>query len=414
MTWNKKNLLLITAGFPFGEWERGFLSTEFEHLCEEFAVTVLSVGKDDPLLYPVKERVCVERFLYPKKRSAVPGRLWSFRHLLCPTVFCEVLQAAKTAGKAQLLSRVLLISAYYDRAKQLAAVMEKLIKQHKIDLVYTYWATEAAVAACLLKKKYPHLRFITRFHGHDLYEERKDSGWQPFRPLIRTGADRLVFACQFGMDYFLRHWGGTEKAVLHYLGCTAGPEHVHTQSDVLRVVSCSNVIPLKRVDCIIDALSLLPTTMQVRWDHFGDGSETAALKRRAAEALQDNITWTFHGHVPNHQLRDLYCQLDPDVFLTVSSTEGGVPVSIQEAFSMGIPAIGSAVGGISEAVLTGKTGFLLSAQATPQETAEALLRYWKLPAEEKNALSEAAFALWQTEFNAQDDAENFMKELRRI
>lgn len=408
----KKKLLLVTAGFPFGEWERGFLSTEFGRLCEMFSVTVLSVGREDALLYPVDETVRVERFLYPK--AAGSDRLKTFRHMLSPVVFSEVLRAVKTSSFKRALSRVSLICAYYDRAKQLFTVMEKLMKEQQVDIVYTYWATEAAVAACLLKYKYPSLRFITRFHGHDLYAERKASDWQPFRTWIRTCADRLVFACRFGMDYFLQHWGGEEKAVLHYLGCTEVPAHTHLENKTLRIVSCSNLIPLKRVDCIIDALSLLPKDMNVRWDHFGDGTEAASLKQRAEEALSENIAWTFHGHIPNHQLRDRYRELDPDVFLTVSSTEGGVPVSIQEAFSMGIPAIGSAVGGIPEAVISEKTGFLLSANASPAETAEAIKRYAELPAENKAAFSKAAFAMWETNFNAHQDAENFMNELLQV
>ena len=81
---------------------------------------------------------------------------------------------------------------------------------------------------------------------------------------------------------------------------------------------------------------------------------------------------------------------------------------------MGIPAIGSAVGGIPEAVISEKTGFLLSANASPAETAEALKRYAALPAENKAAFSKAAFAMWETNFNAHQDAENFMNELLQV
>ena len=407
----KKNLLLVTAGFPYGEWERGFLTTEFLQLCRNFSVTVLSVGREDPLLYPVENVVRLERYLYPQKLPSVATML---RYLTVPDVVRECLRAAWSAPHKKVLSRLHLINAYYFQAEQIADKMEQLIREQEIDIVYTYWATEPAVAACMLKKKYPQLRFVTRFHGHDLYRERKGSLWQPFRHLITARADRLFFACAVGMEYYLHHWGGSEKAQLHYLGCGEAPKCDHNPSDVLRIVSCSNLIPLKRVDCIIDALALLPAEVSVRWDHFGQGTEAEALERRAAQALRDNVTWTFHGHVPNHLLRQQMLALEPDVFLTVSSTEGGVPVSIQEAFSMGIPCIGSAAGGTPEAVRQGQTGFLLGEYPTAQELADALLRFRELPPEEKMAMSDGALALWRECFHAEKNAKNFIKELQHL
>ena len=405
----KKRILLVTAGFPFGEWERGFLATEFQYLCDRFQVTVLAVGREDPLIYPVPESVRVERFLYPKA-----GKSALLRHIPEPEVRREMIDAAKGAPLKTALSRIKLINAYYHRAKQVEPVMERLIREQRIDMIYTYWGTEPAVAACLLKKRIPGLRFVTRFHGHDLFRERKGSNWQPFRPLLARWADRLYFACRMGQGYFNEAWGGDEKSRLCYLGCAGAERTEHRASDVLRIVSCSNLIALKRVDCIIDALALLPESVQVRWDHFGDGPERQGLEEQAGRKLKDNVLWKFHGRVPNEALRDHYRSLDPDVFLTTSSTEGGVPVSIQEAFSMGIPAIGTAAGGIPEIVVPEETGFLLSGLTNARETADALLAFHSLPAEQKEVLSRNALGLWQTSFDARHNAGEFIADLERV
>ena len=408
----KKKLLLVTAGFPYGTWERGFLSTEFDWLQKNFSVTILSIGREDSLLYPLEPAVQAERFLYPNwKRSY----LMSLRHLSAPVVFREALQAIKDAvSLGEALHRVRMICAYYDRANQVMKAMEQLVKDQGIDLIYTYWATEAAVAACRLKMKFPKLRFVTRFHGHDLYRERKGSNWQPFRKLIGNFADRLIFACQTGKEYFVQNWGFAEKAQLHYLGCSEGTQCPHVESTTLRVVSCSNLIKLKRIDLLIRALSLLPADVNVRWDHFGGGEEAEELKQLAQTMLKENVSWNFHGHVANHLLRQQIYQLDPDVFITTSSTEGGVPVSIQEALCAGIPAIGTAVGGIPEAVVPGKTGFLLGQTPSAQEVADALLHFALLSPEEKKALHSGALELWNVCFCADRNAENFVKELHEI
>jgi glycosyltransferase involved in cell wall biosynthesis len=255
---------------------------------------------------------------------------------------------------------------------------------------------------------------VTRFHGHDLYRERKGSGWQPFRKLIGDFADRLIFACQAGKDYFEQNWGFAKKTRLHYLGCSESQVCPHGESATLRVVSCSNLIELKRVDLLIRAMSLLPGDVSVRWDHFGDGEEADKLKQLAGQMLGENVTWNFHGHVANHLLRQRFYQLDPDVFVTTSSTEGGVPVSIQEALSVGIPAIGTAVGGVPEAVVPGKTGFLLDQNPSAQEVTEVLLRFVALSPQEKAALQKGALELWGTSFCADRNAQNVMRELHEI
>ena len=111
-------------------------------------------------------------------------------------------------------------------------------------------------------------------------------------------------------------------------------------TEALRIISCSNMIPLKRIDLIIEGLSQLPNTLQVQWHHFGTGVSQEELENLAKEKLQKNVQWVFHGFVPNGQLAEEYRKIRPNLFITTSSTEGGAPVSIQEAFSMGIPAIG--------------------------------------------------------------------------
>jgi glycosyltransferase involved in cell wall biosynthesis len=294
--------------------------------------------------------------------------------------------------------------------------MERLVEEQHIDVVYTYWANEPAVAACLLKKKYPQLRFVTRFHGHDLYQERKASSWQPFRHLIRDHADRLVFACQVALDYFTQNWGGNDKAQLHYLGCAEAPKCAHESSSALRVVSCSNLIPLKRVEMIIDALALLPDVGQVQWHHFGDGAEREKLEALAREKLCrcTNIRWEFYGFVPNDMLTEAYKKIKPDLFLTASSTEGGAPVSIQEAFSMGIPAVGTPVGGIPDLIKDGQTGFLLPEQTQAHHLAEAIECFASLPQTKQRQMAASARLLWKEKFDAKENAVRFAAYLQKL
>lgn len=412
----RKKILLITSGFPFGDTERGFLTTEFRHLTEHFDVSILSIGSKEPILYPISDSVPVERYAYPSFFASPKSVVCLLRNFLSLQVLREVLEAAKGERLQQVLRRAKQIVAYRAKAQAIAERIESHILKGKAELVYTYWCTEATLAGALLKKKYPQVQVITRFHGHDLFQTRKKDGWQPFRKLIAAHIDRLVFACCMGREYFLNTWGRefAWKAQVHYLGCAPGtmPPKMHSQT--LRVVSCSNLIPLKRVDYIIEGLHLVSTSVKVQWDHFGDGTERQRLEKLAAEKLGENVSWCFHGRVPQHELAERYYKIDPDIFLTTSSTEGGVPVSLQEAFAMGIPAIGTAVGGIPELILHGETGWLLPADLRGQDVADGIMEFLQMPAEKRATMQKNVLTLWRELFDAEHNACVFIEELKSL
>ena len=192
-------------------------------------------------------------------------------------------------------------------------------------------------------------------------------------------------------------------------------EHVTSADETgLCVVSCSNLIPLKRVDYIIKAVSMLPENTPVSWHHFGDGILRAELEEKAAQmfAEKKNVSWTFHGSVPNDTLNRWYDEIGAQLFVTTSSTEGGAPVSMQEAFAMGIPAIGTSVGGIPELIENGVNGYLLSQNPTAEEICDALNRFIGLSAKERAEMSAAAYRMWQKKCDARANAERFTEMLR--
>lgn len=414
----KKKLLLVTNGFPFGEYERGFLPTEFQCLTQNFQVTILA-KKDGPMLYPFPKDVPV-RLLPSMKpvRKGPKALLLLLSALFRPSVWREVLRAVQGCPKKTAFQRCLQILRYDLGTRRIYPLLRSIVDKDGIDLVYIYWCSEVTLGAVRLKKRRSGLKVVTRFHGYDLYQERTDSGWQPFRQEISEGCDRLIFACRTGLDYYLSHWGRRwqDKSVVGYLGSPASPLVPGSgRADALTLVSCSYMIPLKRIALIIDALARLPEGLALQWYHIGDGESRAALEEQAKAALtpRANIQWEFLGAVPNREVLALYQKIQPDIFMTTSSTEGGVPVSIQEAFSAGIPAIATAVGGIPELVRDGETGFLLSETPSIEEAAAAICRFYELPAAEKAAMARRARALWEEEFDAEKNAKVLTAILRQ-
>ena len=204
-TETKQNLLLVTAGFPYGESERSFLSTEFDHLCRRFHVCVLAMHTQESVRYPIDEGISYERYTYAPLRSVKTLR-W-LPQLLCAPYRAELRAiCAQYRGKEQ-LQRSINAAAYYCNALQAMDKLRPIIKAKNIHLIYTYWCSEVTLAAVLLRREFPQLKVVTRFHGIDLYNERRHDGRQPFRCAIADGVDKLIFPCKRACSYFLHTWG---------------------------------------------------------------------------------------------------------------------------------------------------------------------------------------------------------------
>ncbi len=170
-----------------------------------------------------------------------------------------------------------------------------------------------------------------------------------------------------GRDYCRNFGFFPEKIELAYLGTNAvhGVKSEGIENEVV-IVSCSHLIPLKRVDIIAKALSLLKVSFH--WHHFGDGPEMSNIKRIIKEMHLSKVT--LHGTVTNKAILDFYQSEPVHIFITCSETEG-LPISIQEALSAGIPIIATPVGGIPEMV-NNETGALLVKNPSIEEVARAV------------------------------------------
>ena len=81
---------------------------------------------------------------------------------------------------------------------------------------------------------------------------------------------------------------------------------------------------------------------------------------------------------------------------------------------MGIPAIGTQVGGIPDLIADGKTGFLLPAQPTPEDVARAVMKYTAMPDAQKENMASEARELWKQKFDAQANARHFAAYLQNL
>ena len=183
----------------------------------------------------------------------------------------------------------------------------------------------------------------------------------------------------------------------------------YTCEKVIRIISCSNLVPVKRVDRIVEALSITKD-IGIEWIHYGDGPLMSQIEALSETTLPTNVKTYFKGNLDNAQLLNEYAQNSYYLFLNVSESEG-IPVSIMEAMSFGIPCVATDVGGTREIVTGNSGGTLLPKDFTPEQLASEIRRYCVMPETEYLACRRAARETWDRKFNAEKNYTAFVQEM---
>ena len=188
-----------------------------------------------------------------------------------------------------------------------------------------------------------------------------------------------------------------------------------TKANEFHLVSVSSITHVKRIDRIIDSLELFlikNKKINCVWNHIGSGILEEKIKEYSFSKLKHykNLEVNFIGEISNDKVREFYISNKVDIFVNASEAEG-TPVSIMEAMSMSIPAMGPNIGGISE-LITDQSGYLLPEDPTVQEIEEGLERMFFL-SKQKNIRFNAK-KLIETRFSAEKNYKIFIREITSL
>lgn len=240
----------------------------------------------------------------------------------------------------------------------------KLLKNNMKDsnkelYLYSYWLSRGAYAIARSSKylKGNKIRAFSRAHGYDLYEERNELNYLPFRAYINNNLSSIYFISMNGREYFEEKYKffNCEKYYISRLGTyNNGYKKKIIDKNYICIASCSSIIQIKRLDLIINVLKHLKVPF--KWIHIGEGNLENEIMKYAEKTL-DKAQFQFLGNIDNRMILKKYIEYDVDYFINMSDSEG-IPVSIMEAISIGIPVIARNVGGVKE-IVDNNMGLLL-------------------------------------------------------
>ena len=300
-------------------------------------------------------------------------------------------------------------------------VMEHIIaRADQGYLFYFYWGDKSVLILPFLKsfmaaqgRRVPLA--VMRLHGSDAIEEAK--GILPFREQIYGAVDYAVPVSGMIESYIKCRYAVQPRNICTFrLGSPEGGRTLSWErgpAGELHIVSCSNVVPLKRVEYIADAVALLAERLHneggigdvksLCWTHIGDGPQRVALEqhiksRIAAAGFPANLCRVeFKGAMPHREVLEYYRKNHIDLFIHASRSEGG-PVVIMEAASFAIPVISTKVGAVDEMI---PQEWIIPVEATPDILVDKVVEYLLLPDAKRLALKEQNRRVWEERWNAE-------------
>jgi len=175
-------------------------------------------------------------------------------------------------------------------------------------------------------------------------------------------------------------------------------------SDQLEILFFGKIRRYKGLDVLIDALGMLGPEIQFHARLAGECYlPLQDFRKKISElGLERKVTW-MNRYIPNQEIPQLFRSADVVVLPYLSASQSGV---IPVAYQFEVPVIVSDVGGLSEVVREGKTGFLVP-PGNPGKLAEAITRFYNL--ESRSGLRQEI-----RDFRKRFTWESVVNEIRRL
>lgn len=405
-----KKIILFTRKYPYGFHET-FLAAELEYLAEKFDHILIFPNQSHSFIRDLPENVTVDTRMTLQAMGNLRYFIKALFSISPRLFFQEISQNSDYLFSPKALWRIFM---NLEEASRVQRYLRRL--QDKGDLatgetiLYTYWLGGQSLGVSLFKEENPGQMFISRVHRGDLYEESHRPPYLPFRKAIYKNIDRVFLISQDGFEYLQEKYPEMDiPAEIARLGVKDPGFRTASSADgVLRIVSCSTLKAIKRVDLLIEGIAefsgLFPN-QPIEWHHLGSGPLQEHLVQLAGEKLDDPVSWHFQGQLPQEQVIGFYRNNSVDLFINVSSSEG-IPVSIMEAQSCSIPVIATAVGGTPE-IVNDHNGRLLPANPAPDHIAQAIQEVIA-DQDQKKANSRKQ---WEDKFHARANYQRFVNQL---
>lgn len=258
----------------------------------------------------------------------------------------------------------------------------KIIRKEKIDVIHSHWIIPSGLIGVIAKKifKIPH---ITSAHAGDVFTIRKSKILGIIGSFVLKNSDEITANSEYTKNVII--------AIENKLKCNVEiiPMGVDTSrfnpdkaSDFKKffgaeylILSVGRLVDKKGIKYLIMAMvDVIKNFPHAKLIIGGSGPEKDKLEKLSENlGIKDNVI--FMGYIENSDLPKYYASSDLFVLPSIETKGGdteGLGVVLLEAMACGIPVIGSNIGGITDIIKDGGTGFLAQPE-NPDDIAEKII-----------------------------------------
>lgn len=277
----------------------------------------------------------------------------------------------------------------------------RLMKREGITHVHAHYATHPAFAAWVIHRL-TGLSYSITVHAHDIFVEKTMLGVK-----LREAAF-IAAISNFNREFLAREVGAWVREKTHIVHCGIVPSQYAPRrpppgpDEAFEIITIGSLQPYKGQRYLLEACALLRDQgLKFRCRIIGGGELRSELETQLAELKLAG--WVeLLGPQPQEEVARLlptaHCYVQPSI-ITPSGKMEGIPVSLMEAMSCGLPVVATQLSGVPELVRPGETGTLVP-PADARALAEALTQVQAAPAESLR-LAEAGRELVLREFDLQ-------------
>jgi glycosyltransferase involved in cell wall biosynthesis len=286
---------------------------------------------------------------------------------------------------------------------KIALFIRSIEKSSANKIFYSYWFYHEATVLSWLKNIGFTDGYVSRAHAFDIYEDHRPFKVMPFREFQLKQATVVFPVSEDGSGY-LRTRYPTYKSKIRtvYLGISNDSSPDFYPSENLKIISCGSVQKRKRTNLIYEAVKDIPGA---EWTHIGDGPQMDEYFGKLGERT---CKVRLLGALNNEAVFREFQAQKFNVFISLSENEG-IPVSIMEAISFGVPVIATDAGGCRE-IVNPDTGMLIPVDFD-MENLKKTLNGFTASAMNTPAFREGVHRFWQHNFNAENNYKAFLNTI---
>lgn len=336
-----KDLIIFTYDYPFGMSEKTFIDYEISKLSEDFKnIEIINqkTFRKNSILNSNNQNIKLNPN-FSKKLNIFYSTYYFLTKVLFKKIFWE--EIFLIIWKKNFFRKLKMCILELCNALILFEFLKiNINKENNREIIfYSFWSNFTLITFSLLKDKFPNSKFIARSLGSDLNGYLDNDYYVPYKRIKFSKLNKIILLGEYQKKLLSDLKFDLQNVKICPLGVNEQKISANPLSyEKITFLSCGSLIKLKNVELMINFLKKFSkkTSKKIEFILIGSGK----LEDYLLNLLRNNTNFTYEYIRYVKDLVEFINKKNIHFFLNFSSQEG-MPFTVMETMSCGIPTIAS-------------------------------------------------------------------------